>query len=176
MLLRCNACCTTKDQKWIGRLAWNMSALAMLRMCWCFFLVMPFCWGDSTQVSWWTMPFESQNDLNRKSWPLSDLIVLIFKANWVSTRFTKLARWILVFVLVFISFIQVNLDLSSTIAKKHLWPCMEGVSYGPQMSTWMRSNTHSDTKELKGKGNFLCLEKWRVTYFRKFWIYNGMCL
>ena len=61
-------------------------------------------------------------------------------------------------------YIQVNLDVSSTIVRKYLKQLWVAVAKGPHTSQWIKSKAWSDKWLELGKGNLLCFAIGQTTH------------
>ena len=49
------------------------------------------------------------------------------------------------------------------MVKKYLWPWIDGIEYGPQTSTWIKSKHFFDLDVLIGKESIFCFAKWQTS-------------
>jgi len=54
------------------------------------------------------------------------------------------------------------------MAKKYLWPWIDGIEYGLHRSTWIKSNRFLDLDVLRGKGSLFCFAKWQTSQTKDF--------
>lgn len=123
----------------------------------------PIFWGVSTQVVWWIIPMAWKKWLMINLAPLSEQIALAFVSNFLSTDLTKPCKRDWVSALEDIGKTQTNLVWSSTIVRKYLWPCIEVVEQGPQISTCIKAKGEKEWELLTGKINFFCLALWQAS-------------
>ena len=150
---------TQSPQNFKGKLAWNLKVLTTFKRCLCFLSTTAFCYGVSTQDSWWMIPLEAKKEERANLGPLSNLNTLIGTLNWVKIIWKKDGIKVEASDLCFNKYTQVHLLWSSTKVRKYFDPFKERVEYGPQMSAWTKSKQDKEMLEEWVKGNLCYLAK-----------------
>lgn len=119
------------DQNRRGQCDWNNKARVTFKRCWCFLSTMSFCWGVSTHVVGWMMSVSLKNWCIINSAPLSNLTILNLVSNCLSTWLMNALKSVCVSTFEFKGKTHTYLVWSSTIVRKYLWPCIEGMAQGP---------------------------------------------
>lgn len=98
-----------------------------------------------------------KKDSMLSSLALSEQIALIVFENWVQIMLKKEGRTICASDLALGIYVQVKRDLSSTMARKYLYPSMIRIWNGPHISIWIKSKISWLKLWLETNGNFFFL-------------------
>ena len=152
-------------QKTYKKLDWNLRALAIFKICWCFLSTIEFCWGVSKQLSWCKIPLWVKTFVMINSVPLSVLMHFTFLENCVSTMVQNCSKVSYVWDLCFNKQTKVHLEQLSTMVKKYLQPSMVETEKGPHKSQWNKSKHSLEIWELALKCNLFYLTKGHISHW-----------